>query len=133
MIDIARAITIEIPGRPPSLNARRHWRVVAEDNAEWAATAKLLSLAAVNEWAGRHGLKWRTFRRCTLAVEFVVAYDRPRDWDNLSSTLKPLLDGIVDARVIADDSTRVIAQFTLDVVIEPGVTATRFTIAELPE
>jgi Holliday junction resolvase RusA-like endonuclease len=126
-------LVVTVPGRPPSLNSRRHWRAIAADNETWKGSAILEVQAAKNAWESRHGLRWRPLRLVRMNVAFVVPDHRHRDWDNLISTMKPELDAFVAAQVIVDDSTDVILNIGFEVEFEKGITATRFEIRELDE
>lgn len=121
--DIARMLTVTIEGRPPTLNARRHWREVAADNAMWKETARLVGIDAITRFHRRHGLKWRTLDRAALSVTFTIPDRRRHDFDNLVSALKPLLDGLVAAGVVADDSTDHIVDLNVSTRYEKGRTA----------
>ena len=126
-------IEIVIEGRPPTLNSRRHWRAVAADNKAWKGTVTGEARKAVGEWERRHGLRWRPLRLCALSVIFIVKDRRSRDWDNLISTVKPELDGLVEAGVILDDSSDVIQTVIFQIAYEKGVTETRFVVRELDD
>lgn len=115
-----------IPGRPPTPNARRHWRLEARDAKEWRSIAQATAEAAL---AGSG--PWEPIRRCRMEVTFIVSQDRPRDLDNLVASSKPLTDGLVDAGVLVDDSTRVIEEATYRVRHQPGVQATLYRITPL--
>jgi hypothetical protein len=106
--ELHRQLRIEIPGRPPTPNVRRHWRTIARDNAEWKGTASVVAAAAKREWERRHGMRWHPLEDAVVGVVFIVGTKAVRDWDNLIATLKPLLDGAVEAGILLDDSNRVI-------------------------
>jgi Holliday junction resolvase RusA-like endonuclease len=115
-------ITVRIPGRPPTPNARRHWRTTHRDNAEWKARAYEKAAVAWGIYGGR------TLRACTIEVEFVVPDRRRRDLDNAISGQKPILDGIVASGLLADDSTDVIRSVSYSVRYEKGVSETVYRI-----
>lgn len=126
-----REMTIEIPGRPPTPNARRHWTVTARDNAAWKAAAHAEATFTRLEWEARHGMPWESLERATVAATFVVSTRARRDWDNLTATLKPLLDGCVDAGILLDDSNLVVESFgPFAIRHEARKTAVMLTIAE---
>lgn len=131
--DIYREITIEIPGRPPSLNERRHWRAIARDNATWKAAAVEAAGIAVGQWQRDHGLDWRTLSKVALSVTFIVPTRIRHDVDNLISTLKPLLDGVVAANVIEDDSFEVIRYFDVGCDYRKGRRATILSISDIAD
>lgn len=130
---LQQSLTVRIPGRPPTANARRHWRSVARDNELWKAAASTIAGVERAKWEQQHGLRWRPIRRCDVLVRFVVKDRRARDWDNLIGSIKPELDGVVDAGVILDDSNRVIRRVSFEIVYEKGDTATEFEIAEIDD
>jgi crossover junction endodeoxyribonuclease RusA len=78
---------------PMSLNDRTHWRVKAKHTREIRDY--------VREWA------WFTVPACSAAeveLHYVPRDRRRRDLDNLIPTLKPAIDGLVDAGVVPDDT-----------------------------
>lgn len=114
-----RTITVDVKGRPPTPNARRHWRTVAADNAVW----KNLTWAAASEALQKAG--WATkvvmsggkrpeamlvatepMLFAEVEVAIVVPDERDRDWDNGVASLKPVFDGCVAAGIVVDDSIR---------------------------
>lgn len=121
---IETPLLIRIDGRPPTLNSRRDWHVVARDNAQWKRDATLVGVNAVN------GTRWRAPDRVALTVTFLLPdTSHRRDWDNLVGSIKPLLDGLVDAGVMRDDSLASIATMDLRWRLTPGYTGTEFAIA----
>lgn len=87
---------IVLPYEKPPLtaNQRMHWRAKAKitaqvrDRAAWSAVEQHV----------------RRLDRCKVELEWHVADRRRRDADNLVPTLKALCDGLVDARVVRDDT-----------------------------
>ncbi len=49
--------------------------------------------------------------RAEIAITFVGSDKRKRDLDNLFASMKPYIDGIVQANVIPDDSTEHVADY----------------------
>ena len=124
---MTRTVTITIPGRPPTPNARRHWRKRMRDDAEWKSSARISTLAALPPG-------WEPMTRCRMTVEFVVPDRRERDDDNLIAAQKPCLDGIVAGGAIKDDGRRVIVEREyLAPRYEKGVSATVYTFTELED
>lgn len=76
---------------PPSKNARMHWSTLARWSAAFREAAKEQA-AAVAPALGR------------ARIELVNYTCQPMDRDNLYSAAKPIVDGIVDAGVVQDDS-----------------------------
>lgn len=86
--------TIEFiaPGRLLSMNDRQHWRSKATATKAW---------------------RWRTHSAvlvgwqlapCTVTVELPVRDNRRRDPHNYFATVKPIIDGLVDAGLWPDDT-----------------------------
>lgn len=110
-------ITVTIPGRPPGGNALHrmtHWQVrtVRAEWKEWTYRAAL---------AGSQGAEGLPYRRAVLSVQWKCRTKRRRDFDNLISGLKPVLDGLVAAGVIADDSTDCLTLGSMTVLDGVGV------------
>jgi crossover junction endodeoxyribonuclease RusA len=116
-------IVVRIPGRPPTPNARRHWRTTHRDNKGWAVTASVFATEAAFLRQGRPPIT-----ACTIAIEFVVPDRRRRDLDNLIASTKPLTDGIVASGLLADDSGDVIRSVSYSVRYEKGCSETIYTI-----
>ena len=85
-----------LPWRTPplSLNDRHSWPVRARKVAEVRQTTGWLARAA------RIGVH----ERIRVQLLYVPAVHRTRDSDNLVATMKPAVDGLVDAGVVADDN-----------------------------
>jgi len=130
---ILQEITIRVPGRPPTANARRHWRSVARDNETWKNSTTHTAEQAKHEWEARHGLKWRPLRLADLTVVFGVHTRAVRDWDNLIGSIKPELDGIVAAGILLDDSIRVIRSISFAIAQSPREPYTEFVASEVIE
>ena len=114
-------LTIRIEGRPPTPNARRHWRVTALDNEVWKSIAAAAADAAID---GQYGGQWEPLERAEAEVTFVVGTRTQRDLDNLIASTKPLTDGLVAAGVIRDDSLDVLTSVRYGWRYAKGETAT---------
>lgn len=119
-----RSVTIMIPGRPPTPNARpgnvfaqrtqsNRWKV----DAAWVAKAVL-------------PLDWVPLERANVRVVFGIPTRARRDMDNLIASTKPLTDGLVEAGVMVDDSIFVIASMTFDWELTPGLASTTYEVSE---
>jgi len=53
------------------------------------------------------------YSRVLLKVMFIAEDKRQRDLDNLFASMKPYIDGIVQAKVIPDDNTTYIADYII--------------------
>lgn len=121
-------IMILIPGRPEGPNKKwAHWRLKAEHNASWRHDAKLQAIDVVNR------MRWRAPDRARMVVTFHLPDSTRRDLDNLIGSTKPLLDGLVDARVLRDDSLRHLVAVTYRWRISPSFAGTEFEVHALLE
>jgi crossover junction endodeoxyribonuclease RusA len=78
-----------------SLNGREHW-------AARNRTFQSLKKAA---WAMLLNARLPKLERVTVRVIYDPPDRRPRDPDNLSATVKPLVDAIVAAKILPDDTS----------------------------
>lgn len=119
-------LSIHVPTLPPSPNRTRrgHWAEGAGLTAAWRRDGRLLALAELN---GAPAPRWTRVR---LSAVFYLPTRARRDPGNLvgSEGLKALIDGLVDAEVMVDDSLAVVAEygpFTFELrPRRPGVTVT---------
>lgn len=86
--------TIRLPyATPPlTLNGRMHWATKARVTREVRAHVA---------WAMVHS---QPCERIHVTLVYVPRDKRRRDRDNLVATLKPCIDGLVDAGIVPDDS-----------------------------
>lgn len=123
-------ITVEIPGRPPSTNDSNR-QVPAErwrHRREWRETAAEYAIAAKVEYRRERRQEWETLKVAHVVITFFLPDLRRRDWDNLVSSCKPLFDGIVDAGILADDSTGCVVTVSTTIELRPKLPGTRFDI-----
>lgn len=81
--------------KPPlSLNDRMHWR----PKSIWTKTLRQTA------WALAKQAKIPPLGSCSVELLYVPRDRQRRDEDNLTATLKPLADGLVDAGVVVDDT-----------------------------
>ena len=85
-------VEVRIEGRPPTPNARRHWRQVARDNEYWHNVAQWACTEQVRRFFRK------TIRHCDLEIIFVVPDRRHRDMDNLVAST-PMPTEYADTRV----------------------------------
>jgi Holliday junction resolvase RusA-like endonuclease len=93
-------ISIEFADPAPrlSLNGREHWRTRARHTKAWRHAAENYTRIA------RQGR--RIGRPVNVRVTFGVRDPgRRRDAHNMAPTIKAIVDGIVDSKLIADDDT----------------------------
>jgi crossover junction endodeoxyribonuclease RusA len=109
-------VTIYLPLPPESLkpNARVHWRTKAKATKFYRETAR---------WAAHapHPAAWKS---AEIQAHFRFKQDRRRDRDNLLASLKAAFDGLVDARLLADDSGLTHLPVTFEKSEPVGVTLT---------
>jgi Holliday junction resolvase RusA-like endonuclease len=67
---------------------------------------------------------WEPLSEAEVSVVFIVPDNRRRDWDNAIAARKPLMDGLVDAGVLTDDSNRVVKRLSYGFVVQPGMSGT---------
>jgi Holliday junction resolvase RusA-like endonuclease len=113
-------IYVLLLGIPPSPNAlrRMHWATRAAIAREWRHSAWAAALEARNHYCPSVGFPWL---RANVKIVIVTKTATRRDPDNAVASVKPLIDGLVDAGIIADDSFTVIAD--LSIATERGLTA----------
>ena len=92
---MSRTWTIRLPyTKPPlSLNQRLHWRVkskLTKDVRQYVLQSAWYAVPACSAVA--------------VELHYVPRDARRRDRDNLVATLKPCMDGLVEAGVIPDDT-----------------------------
>lgn len=94
------SLVVEFP--PPAkcltMNQRLHWAAKAKLSREWRDAAK---------W-GAHEFRGRTQTKqqppCLVTVHVPVVGNRRRDPHNWFPTVKPIVDGLVDAGLWPDDT-----------------------------
>jgi Holliday junction resolvase RusA-like endonuclease len=99
-------LEVDVPGIPPNPNRRLHYQALGRERKEFRGWTKLAALAAMADsgHADDYPLK-----AAIVEATFFVKVRRRRDPDNLIASLKPLLDGLVDAGVLVDDDRLTIA------------------------
>lgn len=96
---MARTWTLKLPwDRPPLSSNDRHANGIVERRKQ-TAVSDAVTLVARSALA--RGLT--PFERVTVELLYYPGDARTRDPDNIAATLKPVLDGLVDAGVIPDD------------------------------
>ena len=89
-------ITLPLPSKQLSPNARCHWRVKSK---AVKAARTLAYCEAIN--AGCAGEKWKS---ATMQATFYFNLNRGRDKDNAASSLKSHVDGITLAGLLVNDT-----------------------------
>jgi crossover junction endodeoxyribonuclease RusA len=105
---------IDLPlwkGKPPlTMNQRLHWRQRAE------RTRKLRSAAA---WAAK-ALQIGQHEHISVQLHYATGDNRRRDSDNLVPTMKPAVDGLVDAGLVVDDDPKHVTTIMPTIHTGPG-------------
>jgi len=124
-----REWVVRLPwAKPPcSANDRDHWRVKARKVAEIRAVACVLlypSVAADNTVRG--------MSRIAVGLTYVPRDKRRRDPDNLVVPLfKALVDGIVDAGIVPDDTSEYVVRSMPQILPPDGDPRLYLTIREV--
>jgi len=92
-------VTVSIPSRTLSPNARCHWAVKAKANKKARIEAWAQAQIAMHEAEEKGG-----WREATCQAHVYVRDNRRRDKDNALASLKATFDGLVDAGLLHDDS-----------------------------
>lgn len=93
-------ITLSIPDRVLSPNARAHWAVKARATRETRGAAYYRAMAAMRE----QGMKPPMWETAEAHVTFYWPTAHRRDRDNAQRRMKPVWDGLQDAGVVEDDA-----------------------------
>lgn len=102
------------PGALLSMNDRGHWRRRHQLTRVWRHTAKLGAVSA------RNADRWQCpLPPAVVAVGLPVRDSRRRDPANYSATVKPIVDGLVDAGLRPDDTPEWVT--TVEPILVPDV------------
>lgn len=92
-------ITLGIPPKSLSPNARTYWAAKSKSTARYRLEAKLVTINEMN----RNNIT-EPFQRLTITPVFYHTVNRRRDGDNSVASLKAAFDGIADAGLVSNDS-----------------------------
>lgn len=94
---VGTTIVIGLPWETPPLNLNNRWP---------NEIVKAKAVAEVRESAGwvAKGARLGTYGRVRVTLHYRPLQRRRRDEDNLVATLKPCCDGLVDAKLVKDDT-----------------------------
>lgn len=123
-----RSLTVVVDDPPMrTLNARGHWTARSGHAANLREHAAWL---AKPRWAGRDPLDY-----ATIDVTLHPADRKRRDPDNLAPLAKPVIDGLVDAGVLAGDDWTHVHAVTFRIRPASGVDLTQLsvTVTEVPQ
>jgi len=123
-------LTFFLAGHPPHDNETRRWH--------WAKRSREMRVwrDAAN-WGARGAYRDSTFagepRPSRIHVVFRYRVKRTRDVANLVASLKPVIDGIVDARMLVDDGPAWLPGGpTVEEVVDPkGFDGIEVTVTEI--
>lgn len=101
------------PKPPLTLNAREHWRVKAQKTAAVRETVRLV--ARPDGVALAHPIA----SEVEVELRWVVTDKRRRDVDNVTASLKPCMDGLRDAGVLADDHSGIVVKAYCSIELGP--------------
>lgn len=93
-------ITLPLPPRGLSPNARLHWRPKAALTAKARSDARLAAIHAMNV----NDMVPPLWENVTIQAFFYFRDRRRHDRDNALSSLKGSFDGLCDAKLLLDDS-----------------------------
>ena len=89
----------------PNLNRRTHWSVQAREKAQLREMACWLARSA----------KVPAMEHITVGLIHIPRIERRRDPDNIVPVLKALVDGLVDAGVVSDDTAAFVTRTFPDI------------------
>lgn len=110
-------ITVSWEGLPPSPNekTKHHWSKNAKVAKEWRQIGTTLGLASKARVRGAIAL---------LHYHVSLGDERRHDYDNILAGFKPFQDGLVDAKIIEDDSF----EYVVPIVTFDRTKPRRFTL-----
>lgn len=120
-MDQVHSVVIDLPF-PCALSAqnRGNWRNKAKPIADLRFQAKMIALEATESLRPN-------FERAIVQYEFFVPDNVRRDEGNLIYQCKPLIDGCVDAGIIAGDHWQVLSTGNVKTTIRKGNPGVRLT------
>ena len=130
MVDL---VVVRVPGHPSSPNALRggHW-ARSRHAAEWRRTAALCARDATNRIPGRREDNGLPFERARITTVWTYPAAHLRDPDNALASAKPLIDGLIDAGVIAGDTERHVEHGRPEQQIIKGLRSVELRVERLP-
>lgn len=84
----------------------------------WATKADLVATWRRAAWAAANNTRMRDLGPCYITVTLPVPDRRRRDPHNFFATVKPIIDGLVDAKFWPDDTRQWVT--TVEPVLEVG-------------
>lgn len=123
------SLTFTLNGHPPLPNRTKgwHWTKRSKAMRVWRDAAAWACKAAYRD-SDLEG----DFRPVAIHAVFTYRVRRVRDVDNLGSSLKPIIDGCVDARMLMDDGPEYLRAVTVAERVDPdGIDGVTVTITEV--
>jgi hypothetical protein len=125
-----RTWTFELTGPALNANHRLHWRQERERKAAWRDAAQQMARSVV-------GARPPRLERASVSIVWVPPDARERDAENIAPVAKSVVDGIVRAGLLVDDSSRHIFGPNLSVGEvqrgqHPRTYLVRVTVEEMP-
>ena len=93
-------ITLPLPGKHLSPNARVHWAVKAKAVKSFRLCASLATMAAIHQMSP----PLKRWQKAKYTARFYFKDARRRDADNAIASIKSALDGVADAGLVVNDS-----------------------------
>lgn len=126
-------LSFYIAGIPPTDNETRrlHWAAKGREVEAWRTAAKYSALNAIRDGAGAA----LPLRDVEVTYTFIIDRMRRQGIDALIGATKPILDGVVDAGVLADDGFLIVRRVIGETTPGPqaGVVVTLRPYVENPE
>lgn len=91
-------ITLPLPPKELSPNARVHWRAKASKVKSYREAAKIEAMVAAHETGMDKPFSW-----VRIKATFYHTQNRGRDADNALASLKSAFDGLADAGIVTND------------------------------
>ncbi len=124
------SIEFELEGLPPGPNVRvnYHWRKRAKVDKQWKYDTTYAAMEAMNahQWAGN--FLWPVVNPVVSIVHYLPD-KRRRDADNLRAATKNVMDGLVEAGLIRDDSLDEIGEVIHTYEYRKGKPGLKITVA----
>lgn len=122
-------LVILVPSLPPNANKRsRDWYAGRAPEQAYATLVRLCAMSDRNEWEAASHRHWRTLRKATITVGFVVPVDRHGplpDYQNLMMGCKGAWDRLTERHpdgiaLIEDDTPQCVTWGTGNVTRGPA-------------
>ena len=116
-------ITFPPPARLISMNDRLHWTEQRRRARAWRKVTATIALRDMDDVRP-------PLPACVISIDLPVADRRARDPHNYFATVKPIVDGLVDAGLWPDDTPEYVT--TVEPTLTPKATHVTITLKERP-